>query len=263
MLNSDVEVTANWLQPLARTFTKNDVAVAGPKINSYRDKNAFEYAGASGGYLDRHGYAFCRGRIFDVIESDRGQYDCEQSIAWASGCAMAVRADLFHRVGGFDDQFFAHYEEIDICWRLRRAGYRILCAPSSQIYHLGGGTMQYASRQKLFLNFRNSLYMLYKNLSGWKRFRKIFIRLVLDGVAAFVFLFEGKYAYIGAILDAHRDLYKNLSKLHARQLMETNCIDEMRIGPPITDGNSRKSIIWNFFLRNRKTFTSLFADEKA
>ena len=263
LLNSDIEVTQGWLEPLIDSLGKATVAVCGPKIRSVNDRSKFEYAGGSGGYLDRHGYAFCRGRIFDVIEQDEGQYDDEIALAWISGCAMAIRAELFHQIGGFDDQFFAHYEEIDLCWRLRRSGYRILCVPESMVYHLGGGTMNYASPRKLFLNFRNSLFMLYKNLDGWLRFNKILTRLILDGLAGLVFLFEGKFKYIGSILSAHVDFYKNIARLQDQKKLEKRLIDKMKIGITRKDGHSSKSIIWNFFIRRRQTFNTLHRDEMA
>ncbi len=263
LLNSDIEVTENWTTPLLQRLNSDaHIGIVTPKIKSYNDKNLFEYAGASGGLLDKFGYAFCRGRIFDSIEEDQGQYDEEFKLAWASGCAFVIRSKLFHGLGGFDDSFFAHYEEIDLCWRLRRTGHHILSIPSSTVYHLGGGTMKYASPQKLYFNFRNSLYMLYKNLSGWVRIKKLLSRLILDGVAAIVFLIEGKFIYIKSILRAHYAFYTNLSRLNKTKISEFERISALRIGATVVDGEYSQSIIYNFFFKNKKRFDELDYYEK-
>ena len=186
-----------------------------------------------------------------------GQYDTPMAIAWGSGCALGIRASLFHSLGGFDPSFFAHYEEIDLCWRIRRAGYQVMCIPDATVYHLGGGTMKYASTQKLFYNFRNSLFMLYKNLSGWSRIKVIFSRLILDGVAGIVFFTEGKFNYIGAIFHAHFSFYKHIFLLNKTRTTDEKNIEAIRIAPPRFDGHFSSSLIWRFFIRKQKTFKKL------
>lgn len=258
LLNSDVEVTNDWTEPILSLFSSNqDIGATVPKIRSSTQRECFEHAGASGGYLDKYGYAFCRGRILDCIEKDHGQYDDEKSVAWGSGCALAVRSSVFNGIGGFDSHFFAHYEEIDLCWRIRRSGYRIVCVPSSIIFHLGGGTLDYVSPQKLYLNFRNSLFTLYKNKKGWDCFKTLFIRLILDGVAGFVYLFKGQISSIGAIIKAHYKFYVQIGKLKKRSQAEEDLINSIKIGQPNTDGQYNQSILWNYFVQKKKTFNQL------
>lgn len=197
LLNSDVEVTENWLMPIIGHLDSNkDIAAAQPKIRSQRNKVYFEYAGAAGGFLDRYGYPFCRGRIFQNVEEDRGQYDQPIDVLWATGGAcLFIRSTDFFETGGFDASFFAHMEEIDLCWRLScRGGRRIVCLPSSTVYHVGAATLTKESPRKTYLNFRNNLLMLYKNLPQKHLKRTMIIRLILDYVAAFQFTLTGKYA---------------------------------------------------------------------
>ena len=212
LLNSDIEVTPDWLLPLYDTITK-DPSVIGcqPKILSQTKKHLFEHAGASGGFLDRNFYPFCRGRIFEVIEEDKGQYDYAQEIFWASGACLLIRSEAFHEHGGFDDDFFAHMEEIDLCWRIKRKGGRFMVNPASVVYHVGGGTLDYMSPKKTFLNFRNSLLMITKNYDGLLPL-KLFYRLCLDGIAGLSFLFNGNVKHTLAVLEAHFDFYKKLPK---------------------------------------------------
>ena len=212
LLNSDIEVTPDWLLPLYDTITK-DSSVVGcqPKILSQTKKHLFEHAGASGGFLDRNFYPFCRGRIFEVIEEDKGQYDYAQEIFWASGACLLIRSAAFHEHGGFDDDFFAHMEEIDLCWRIKRKGGRFMVNPASVVYHVGGGTLDYMSPKKTFLNFRNSLLMITKNYDGLLPL-KLFYRLCLDGIAGLSFLFNGNVKHTLAVLEAHFDFYKKLPK---------------------------------------------------
>lgn len=257
LLNSDIEVTPKWDILLVDAFENSMVGAAVCKIRAYARRTHFEYAGAAGGYLDRHGYGFCRGRIFDDVEEDHGQYDDSVNVAWGSGCALAIRSKLFHGLGGFDASYFAHYEEIDLCWRLRRTGYAIQYVPSSIVYHLGGGTLNYDTPNKTFLNFRNSLFTLYKNHHGFKAFRIIFSRLVLDGIAGFRFLTQGKLKFLLAILRAHFAFYFALPKTKKRNQLENACIAQHSIGPARTDGEFNKSIIWQYFLKGKKTFNSM------
>jgi GT2 family glycosyltransferase len=195
LLNSDVEVSPGYLSPLLSRIAAPSIAAVQPKILSHSNKTRFEHAGASGGFLDRNGFPFCRGRIFDACETDHGQYNEAMPVFWASGACLLIRSTLFHEVNGFDGKFFAHMEEIDLCWRLQLKGYQIWVEPSSKVYHLGGGTLSYESNTKVFLNFRNNLYMLAKNETGfWQG--KIFIRMLWDGLAAAQFLLKGKPALL-------------------------------------------------------------------
>lgn len=212
LLNSDIEVTENWLSPLVEAMKDPQLAGCQPKVLSYQHQTMFEHAGAAGGYLDRNYFPFCRGRIFDKFELDEGQYNGETEIFWATGAAMMIRAELFHEVGGFDESFFAHMEEIDLCWRLKKRGYAFKAIPSSQIFHVGGGTLPYLSPQKTYLNFRNSLFMIVKNHDG-NLFTKLFHRLVLDGIAGVRFLIIGEWKHLFSVLRAHKDMYKQLSTL--------------------------------------------------
>lgn len=209
LLNSDVEVTENWLQPLVEYMDKHiEVAACGPKIMSYKDKTAFEYAGGAGGYIDRYAYPFCRGRIFTTLEQDLGQYDTLDDVMWVSGCAIMVRASTFNELGGLDGRFFAHQEEIDLCWRFKNYGYRVVYIPNSVIYHIGGASLNVGSPRKAYLNFRNSLLLLYKNLPKKKHFRSYLVRVLLDSIAAIKFLFSDSIRHFAAVFRAHRDFHR-------------------------------------------------------
>jgi GT2 family glycosyltransferase len=212
LLNSDIEVSGGWLNPMVDFMDQNpDVASCQPKIRSYHNRNNFEYAGAAGGFVDKYGYPFCRGRIFDHIEKDDGQYDNCTDIFWSSGACMMVRSGAWTRCGGLDDDFFAHMEEIDLCWRFHLAGFRVSFIPDSVVYHIGGGVLPYDSGHKTYLNFRNNLYMLYKNLPDNKLHWTLFIRKILDGVAALTFIFTGKTVNAKAVCKAHIDYYRNIN----------------------------------------------------
>ncbi len=216
LLNSDVEVTPQWLAPLiAYMDTNKNTAVCMPKILSYNQKNMFEYAGAAGGFIDKYGYPFCRGRILDSVEEDCNQYNNTTEILWASGACMLIRSSIFWQAGGFDESFFAHMEEIDLCWRIKRFGYSIACIPASTVYHLGGGTLSYNNPRKLYYNHRNNLYMLYKNLPKKRFKRRIFSRLMLDGLSGTMYLFSFKFNAFKAIIKAHRDYYRHKPQLKA------------------------------------------------
>jgi GT2 family glycosyltransferase len=209
LLNSDVEVTPGWIEPVIELM-ENDrqIGACQPKILSYQQKNQFEYAGAAGGWMDCLGYPFARGRIFDICEKDNGQYDGVERIFWASGAALFVRAELFHQAKGFDTYFFAHMEEIDLCWRLQLLGYSIFACPVSVVYHVGGGTLPKGNERKVFLNFRNNMIMLAKNLPKRQSFWKIPLRILMDFISAFKSLFAGQFVYFMAVGEAHLAFFK-------------------------------------------------------
>lgn len=256
LLNSDVRVTASWLDAPLSWFKKDEkVGAVQPKILADERPSEFEYAGAAGGYLDKLGYPYCRGRIFDTVEVDKGQYDEAVQVDWATGACCFVRASAWHALGGLDGSYFAHMEEIDFCWRLRRAGYSCWVEPSSTVYHLGGGTLQYASPQKTYLNFRNSLTTLTKNAeSGLPLFLKVVARMMLDGVAGLQFIVKGQPTLCWAIIRAHFAFYGKLGKILAQRKQQH------RIGP----GNSRSvlrdgpnSIVFSYFAGGKKRFSQL------
>jgi len=253
LLNSDIEVPPGWLEPLLRVLDEQKgVAACMPKIHAYAKKEMFEYAGAAGGFIDRYGYPFCRGRIFDVLEKDEGQYDNPTDIFWATGACMCIRSEAFFRADGFDPVFFAHQEEIDLCWRLKNSGARILYIPQSVVYHVGGGTLPKENPQKTFLNFRNNLILLYKNLPRDKVFPILFIRLALDCISAIRFLLRGDYGNFRAIWKSHNDFFVQLKKYRASgaEFLQLNV---RRKHSEVY----RKSIVWDFFIRKRKTFGEL------
>lgn len=192
LLNSDIEVAEKWVEPIVEMLDSDfNIAVVQPKILDFQQRNKFEYAGASGGFMDRWGYPFCRGRVFDTLEEDHGQYDNSIEIFWATGAAMFVRSDIYHQLGGLDEDFFAHMEEIDFCWRVKNWGYKIMVQPQSVVYHIGGGTLPKNNAFKTFLNFRNNLFLLLKNLPSRKLFPTFCFRFLMDNLAAFVFLLQG------------------------------------------------------------------------
>ena len=212
LLNSDVAPCAGWNPVLQQYMDSHpDVAAVQPKILAYNDRDKFEYAGASGGFIDRHGYPYCRGRIFDVVETDRGQYDTPMEIFWASGAALMVRRNLYLKAGGLDGEFFAHMEEIDLCWRLQLMGYKIMVIPAAAVYHLGGGSLDYGNPRKTYLNFRNNLLMMHKNLPAGVRRRKLFVRRLMDTLAWVKFMVSLNFKSANAILRAHRD-YARMSR---------------------------------------------------
>ena len=248
LLNSDIEVTANWIDPLLKVMENPNVAACQPKIKNVNHKDRFEHAGAAGGYIDKNYFPFCRGRVLSEIEIDTGQYDSIQNITWTSGAAMLIRSDLFHKADGFDNDFFAHMEEIDLCLRLGHMGYKFKVVPESVVYHLGGGTLPYNSPQKVYLNFRNSLFMIAKNHKGLL-FPMLYKRMCLDGIAAFKFLFEGKISFFWKVFLAHIALYQNFGSLYRKRRAL------MKYTHPIVfyKGN----IITSYFLEKKKTFSKL------
>ena len=247
LVNSDIEVTENWLQPIEAIFNNEpNTAIIQPKLLDYKKKTHFEYAGAAGGYIDKYGFPFCKGRIFDTLEEDLGQYDTETEIFWATGACFFIRKEVFRSLQGFDGDFFAHQEEIDLCWRANNVGHTIKYCPTSVVYHVGGATLNEANPMKTFLNFRNSLLMLTKNLPKEKLVPIIFIRLCLDGLAGVQFLFQGKFKHTFAILKAHFYFYH----LIGRNLKKRNNSQK-------TDYYYTKSIVWNYFVQKKKTFNRI------
>jgi GT2 family glycosyltransferase len=250
ILNSDVEVTAGWLdEPIRLMEADRSIAAVQPKIRSYHQKTHFEYAGAAGGFIDRFGYPFCRGRIFNEVEEDHGQYNNQVDIFWATGACMFVRAKHFHEVGGFDADFWAHMEEIDLCWRLKTRGYRVVYTPESTVSHVGGGTLSYDNPRKLYLNFRNNLWLLYKNLPTSQLFPIIFARMILDGVAALKLLAEFNRNGLLSVLKAHYHFYRSIPSLNRkrRQARQSGHLKDMA-------GKLNLSIVFQFYVRKRKTF---------
>jgi GT2 family glycosyltransferase len=244
LVNSDIEVTENWLQPIETIFDNElNTSIIQPKLLDFKKKTHFEYAGAAGGFIDKFGFPFCKGRIFNTLEEDLGQYDTETEIFWATGACFFIRKEVFRTLQGFDSDFFAHQEEIDLCWRANNVGHTIKYCPTSVVYHVGGATLNEANPMKTFLNFRNSLLMLTKNLPKEKLVPIIFIRMCLDGLAGVQFLFQGKVTHTFAILKAHFYFYH----LIGRNLKKRNNSQK-------TDYYYTKSIVWNYFVQKKKTF---------
>jgi len=247
LLNSDIEVTQNWLQPIIKQFESNtNIAAIQPKILNFKDKSKFEYAGAGGGFIDKYGYPYCRGRRFTTIEEDNNQYNDTIDIFWASGACLFINNNVFHKLNGFDEDYFAHQEEIDLCWRIQNAGYQIKYVGNSTVYHVGGATLSTQNSKKTFLNFRNSLFNLVKNAPKGKGFGLIFIRLCLDGLAGVKYLIDLKPLHTLAIIKAHFSFYGNLSKM----LKKRNSTTQK------TNYYQTKSIIWDYFISNKKVHSS-------
>lgn len=258
ILNSDVEVTPGWMEPVLKSMRSDPaIAIAQPKILAWQEKNKFEYAGAAGGWIDALGYPFCRGRIFSKREEDRGQYDEPQECFWAAGAAFFIRADLYHTFGGFDGDYFAHNEEIDLCWRLKRAGYSVWCIPQSVVYHLGGGTLEYENPRKVFLNFRNSLYSLLKNVPVRRLLWLIPARFLLDGLAGARFAAKGQFRAIWAIVQAHFSFYGNFRKTLRKRFAVAEIIDKQKLKPQNRSGIYHGSIIIAHYLQRIKEFSKL------
>lgn len=249
LLNSDVAVSPHWLEPLYKYLEENvEVAAVQPKILADTDRTSFEYAGACGGFIDKHGYPYCRGRVFDCVEKDNGQYDDVVEIFWATGAALFVRTDVYLEVGGLDKDFFAHMEEIDLCWRIHQRGHSIKVVPSSKVYHLGGGSLPASNPKKTYLNFRNNLFLLYKNLPK-KRGRKVlFIRRLYDTLAFFMFLAKFDMKNAKAVINAHNDFRKYRSRYDGIQ-------------PSLSiEGKFscfKKNVILSYYLQRKDTYNKL------
>lgn len=251
LLNSDVMVTENWLVPIAENFqNRQDIAIVQPKILDLNRPNYFEYAGAAGGFIDLFGYPFCRGRIFQAIEKDNGQYDDIRDIFWATGACMFIRSDVFKRLGGFDEDYFAHQEEIDLCWRAQNKGIKVCYIGQSKVYHLGGSTLSNMNPRKTFLNFRNSLFSILKNLPASRAFPILISRLVLDGLAGLLFLIQRKPRHTIAVLNAHLSFYINFRKMYKRR-EKANFLLKY---------HTTTSIVWAHFVRKVKNFNILVKD---
>lgn len=249
LLNSDIEVTPDWIDPIVRLMDSDkSIAACQPKMLSWTERNKFEYAGACGGYIDRYGYPFCRGRIFQSLEEDNGQYDTNSEVFWATGACLFVRASIFWKVGGLDSRFFAHMEEIDFCWRVKNRGFKIMVCPTSKVYHVGGGTLPKKSWKKTYLNMRNNSVMLYKNLPGDRLFPVFFKRLLLDGVAALKFLFDGGYKDLFAVVRAHMSFYRMIPQLRKERKKSPH----YRVSKMF-----RGNIVVEHFIRGKKKFSEL------
>jgi GT2 family glycosyltransferase len=248
LLNSDIEVTENWLKPIIKAFKKDEkTAVIQPKLLDFKDKTKFEYAGAAGGFIDLLGYPYCRGRLFNDLEIDKGQFNDEADIFWASGACLFIRSKIYHQLNGFDEDYFAHQEEIDLCWRIQNIGYKIKYVGTSTVYHVGGATLQETNPQKTYLNFRNSLLNVVKNVpKKWFLF-VIFSRLILDGIAGIKFLIELRPIHTWAIIKAHFSFYGNFFKfLGKRRKLQKK-----------QNYNLHTSIVWQYFALGRKKFKNL------
>jgi GT2 family glycosyltransferase len=249
LLNSDIEVTPHWIEPVIELMESDkSIGACQPKLRSYYEKEKFEYAGAAGGFIDEYGYPFCRGRIFQHLETDHGQYDNAIEIFWATGACMFVRADLYKKFGGLDEDFFAHMEEIDFCWRLKNHGYKIMFCPDSVVYHVGGGTLPKKSSQKTYLNFRNNLSLLYKNLPSHLLLPVFAVRFPLDGIAAFKFLLDGGFKDFYAVLRAHLYFYRNLFKIRQKRRQFTQTM---------VHGIYKGNLVKEYYINKKNLFSQL------
>ncbi|MBI1222186.1 MAG: glycosyltransferase [Bacteroidetes bacterium] len=252
LLNSDVEVVPNWLNPVIQHMELElDVAASMPKILSYRDGHLFEYAGAAGGFIDRFAYPFCRGRIFDVVEKDNSQYNSIRDVFWASGAAMVVRRKIWEELKGLDADYFAHMEEIDLCWRMKNRGYRVTCVPDGKVYHVGGGTLTRENPKKTRLNFRNTLITMTKNMDAGELLWKMPVKLVLDGLAGILFLSKGQWKNTWAIVQAHFLFYSRLSYWISKRKESRTMHHSNRVGM------LKGSIVWQHFIRRKNSFKEI------
>lgn len=253
LLTSDVELPSGWLKPLMEAMeTDEKLGACQPKIKAFKERQYFEYAGACGGLIDAFGYPFCRGRIFDRVEQDKGQYEQEMDIFWASGAVFLVRSEAYHRSGGFDNDFYAHMEEIDMCWRMQRLGYKVRVIPASEVFHVGGSVILYGSTEKIFYNYRNNLIMLTKNLPAGRLWWLLPWRILLDIVSGLQALLCGRPADCGAMLKAHWHFWKDLGKWTRKR-------KDIRSHVPYKElkGIYPKSIVWQFFIKSRKHYSDL------
>mgnify|MGYP000923795743 CR=1 FL=1 len=256
LLNSDVEVTYNWMQPIISLMEADrSIAACQPKILNYNVRDEFEYAGGGGGFIDKWGYPFCRGRVFNSFEKDHGQYDDTREVFWASGACLFIRSNIFLETGGFDEDFFAHMEEIDLCWRIRNLGYKIYYCADSAIYHVGAGTLSKMNPKKTFYNFRNNLLLLCKNHAPEYFYFKLFLRICLDGVAGLRFIVSGEFAHCIAVIKAHFSFYA----LFKQTLRKRNAI-RGQIVRYADNGVYRGSIVWDYFVRGKSKFSDIRED---
>ena len=256
LLNSDVEVTYNWMQPIISLMEADrSIAACQPKILNYNVRGEFEYAGGGGGFIDKWGYPFCRGRVFNSFEKDHGQYDDTREVFWASGACLFIRSNIFLETGGFDEDFFAHMEEIDLCWRIRNLGYKIYYCADSAIYHVGAGTLSKMNPKKTFYNFRNNLLLLCKNHAPEYFYFKLFLRICLDGVAGLRFIVSGEFAHCIAVIKAHFSFYA----LFKQTLRKRNAI-RGQIVRYADNGVYRGSIVWDYFVRGKSKFSDIRED---
>ncbi len=247
LMNSDIEVTKNWLSHIVKTFNSDsNIAIIQPKILDLKNKNYFEYAGAAGGFIDKYGYPYCRGRIFNTVERDDGQFDDITDIFWSSGACLFIRKRVFEELKGMDETYFAHMEEIDLCWRAKNLGYDVKYVGSSTVYHIGGATLKNSNPKKTFLNFRNSLYNIVKNAQG-NLFILILIRLMLDGIAGIKFIFELKFTHFISIIKAHISFYRHLSTLIRKRKTLTQSKNYYTLN----------SVVWAYFIRKKHEFNRL------
>lgn len=261
LLNQDVEITEGWVEPLVECMQADvEIAACQPKMLAFKQKDYFEHAGAGGGYLDMFSYPFCRGRIFQTIEQDNGQYQEADEIFWASGAALCIRAELFKRFRGFDADFFAHMEEIDLCWRLKNAGYKIFYVPESIVYHVGGGSLQKENPRKTYLNFRNNLYMIFKNMESYEIIWKLPMRFfILEPIACLNALRQKKWSEAGAIIKADINFLISIPKLLKKRI-ETYFLfrrHRIRASRVKQKGYFKKSIVWLYFVKKKKYFHDL------
>ena len=253
LLNSDVEVGKDWISPLVKLMDNDPtIGVCGPKLIDYNNREKFEYAGAAGGYIDKYGYPFCRGRLFESLETDNGQHDTREDCLWISGAALFIRSKLFFEVGGFDDDFFAHQEEIDLCWRVQNSGYRVVCEPKSEIYHVGGGALPKSNPFKTFLNFRNNLYLVVKNLPDKEIGKVLFARFFLDVIAAVRMIFQGNFKECHAVFRAYGAFLRNKKKMKQKRLPVTRKSSLELVGMYCG------SIVFKHFLGKKQTSTEIF-----
>ncbi len=254
ILNSDVEVTPGWLEPMVNLLESDTtIAACQPKLLSFHDRKMFEYAGAAGGWIDKYGYPFSKGRVFEICEEDHGQYDKPEPIFWASGASLFIRSSVFHAMKGFDEYFFAHQEEIDLCWRIQLAGYKIYACPSSIVYHVGGGTLQRGNAKKTYLNFRNNHIMLNKNLPLSKKIWIVPIRFFLDTISAFKGLLSGDGGYFAAIVRAHFAFLKWFFFYRGKSVFPVSRKGRLH-------GYLDKNIVWQFFAKKKRTFSKIVAE---
>lgn len=247
LVNSDIAVTKDWLTPIENIFDKNNlVAIVQPKILDYKNPSYFEYAGAAGGFIDKYGFPYTRGRVFHSIEKDQGQYNDTIDVFWASGACLFIRNNVFQELGGFDDDFFAHQEEIDLCWRAAHLGYKAQYCGISTVFHLGGATLSYQNPKKTYLNFRNSLLMMYKNLPKKGKTGILFKRLCLDGIAGVHFLTQGKPKHTLAIIRSHFGFYKRISRFKSKV-----------ISKPITNYYNTHSVVYKYFIQGSKKYSDI------